>query len=176
MDRYYVYKDWSHVPSNQNDMRSIEKDESMHPAAQRLPTKLNKMLEDPDLSGIVVWRPHGRSWRIVNRDNFISKALPLYFQHSNFTSFVRLVNAWGFRRVTSGDDNDSYYHEVSDDKIFLATLCITCFWMIALLDFLASLGATCLSSCSIFPKRPAFVVHSKKQSSFSVECGTSILE
>lgn len=47
MDRYYVYKDWSHVSSNQNDMRSIEKDESMHPAAQRLPTKLNKMLEDP---------------------------------------------------------------------------------------------------------------------------------
>jgi hypothetical protein len=62
---------------------------------------------------IVSWLPHGRSWKIFNRDMFTEIALPRYFGHKNYASFVRIVNAWGFRRVTSGLDRDSYYHEVS---------------------------------------------------------------
>jgi hypothetical protein len=56
--------------------------------------------------------PHGRSWKILNRDLFSSYALPRYFGHTNHVSFVRLVNAWGFRRIVSGLDKDSYYHEL----------------------------------------------------------------
>jgi len=56
--------------------------------------------------------PHGRSWKVFNRDLFSSYALPRYFGHTNHASFVRLVNAWGFRRITSGPDRDSYYHEL----------------------------------------------------------------
>lgn len=44
---------------------------------------------------------------------FTEIALPRYFGHKNYASFVRIVNAWGFRRVTNGLDRDSYYHEVS---------------------------------------------------------------
>eukprot|EP00984_Skeletonema_dohrnii_P009451 scaffold3620_cov121-Skeletonema_dohrnii-CCMP3373.AAC.5 len=55
---------------------------------------------------------HGRSWKVFNRDLFSSYALPRYFGHTNHASFVRLVNAWGFRRITSGPDRDSYYHEL----------------------------------------------------------------
>lgn len=65
-----------------------------------------------DLVHVVNWLPHGRSWKIVNRDQFTEIALPRYFGHKNYASFVRIVNAWGFRRVTSGIDRDSYYHEV----------------------------------------------------------------
>ena len=57
--------------------------------------------------------PHGRSWRVLNRDLFAEHALPSYFGHKNYASFVRIVNAWGFRRITRGADRDSYYHEVS---------------------------------------------------------------
>lgn len=98
------------------------------------------------LSTVVGWLPHGRSWRILNRDRFTKEVLPQYFDHKNFNSFIRLVNAWGwvlacinndcrmtlqmprvflksttllffngllrFRRVQSGVDCDSYYHEV----------------------------------------------------------------
>ena len=38
--------------------------------------------------------PHGRSWKILNREMFTSFALPRYFGHSNHASFVRIVNAW----------------------------------------------------------------------------------
>ncbi len=62
---------------------------------------------------IISWLPHGRSWKIYNRDMFTEIALPRYFGHKNYASFVRIVNAWGFRRVTNGLDRDSYYHEVS---------------------------------------------------------------
>jgi hypothetical protein len=56
--------------------------------------------------------PHGRSWKILNRELFSNFALPRYFGHSNHASFVRIVNAWGFRRITKGPDRDSYYHEL----------------------------------------------------------------
>lgn len=56
--------------------------------------------------------PHGRSWKILNRDLFSTYALPRYFGHTNHASFVRVVNAWGFRRIITGPDRDSYYHEL----------------------------------------------------------------
>ena len=68
---------------------------------------------------IISWLPHGRSWKIYNRDMFQEIALPRYFGHKNYASFVRIVNAWGFRRVTSGLDRDSYYHEVSKHVLCL---------------------------------------------------------
>jgi hypothetical protein len=88
-----------------------------------------------DLVRVVNWLPHGRSWKIVNRDQFTEIALPRYFGHKNYASFVRIVNAWGFRRVTSGIDRDSYYHEVrmrtcalmdSDRVTYILTLDPSC--------------------------------------------------
>ena len=34
--------------------------------------------------------PHGRSWTVLNRELFIDRALEKYFNHKNFTSFVRI--------------------------------------------------------------------------------------
>ena len=68
--------------------------------------------KNTDLAAVITWMPHGRSWKILNRDLFSQFALPRYFGHSNHASFVRIVNAWGFRRIASGVDRDSYYHEL----------------------------------------------------------------
>mmetsp|Transcript_17997 Transcript_17997/g.37316 ORF Transcript_17997/g.37316 Transcript_17997/m.37316 type:complete len:434 (-) Transcript_17997:418-1719(-) len=107
----YVYTDRSHISPTLTDLEAMQRDRDIHHFAQRLPTKLNRMLHDTELSGVIEWMPHGRSWRIIDRDEFRARALPTYFQHSNMASFIRLVNAWGFRRVQSGVDYDSYYHE-----------------------------------------------------------------
>ena len=40
----------------------------------------------------------------------------------NFCSFVRIVNAWGFCRITTGLDIDSYYHEVHLLRVFVLNL------------------------------------------------------
>ncbi|KAL7464309.1 hypothetical protein ACHAXS_008934 [Conticribra weissflogii] len=65
-------------------------------------------------SDAIQWLPHGRSWRIKDKAKLVNEVLPRYFQIANFNSFVRLVNAWGFRRIKFGNDTDSYYHEVRD--------------------------------------------------------------
>jgi hypothetical protein len=79
---------------------------------QKLPIKLNAMLAEEELSHIIAWMPHGRSWRILKPKQFVKEVLPKYFDYCNYNSFIRLVNAWGFRRFSSGPDRHSYYHEV----------------------------------------------------------------
>jgi len=108
---YYVYSDFSHVQP--------EFGESHEAAPRTLPAKLNSMLSDPALSDVIAWQPHGRSWRILDRERFSTEVLPTYFEHSNYNSFIRLVNAWGFRRVPHGIDCDSHYHEVRKQTLTL---------------------------------------------------------
>lgn len=106
----YVYRDFSAMPAEQ--MAGVG---SLHPQslqAQKLPAKLAAMLADHELISVIQWSPHGRCWRVLNRDMFAEHALPRYFGHKNYASFVRIVNAWGFRRITRGPDRDSYYHEL----------------------------------------------------------------
>ena len=77
----------------------------------KLPVKLEHMLSDSSLSSIVGWMPHGRAWKVFKTKDFIDKVLPRYFESSNYSSFIRIVNAWGFRRFTSaGPDCNAYYH------------------------------------------------------------------
>ena len=89
---------------------------------QKLPIKLNAMLSDKELAHIISWMPHGRSWRILKPKQFVKEVLPKYFDYCNYNSFIRLVNAWGFRRFSSGPDRHSYYHEVSKFIILQCSL------------------------------------------------------
>ncbi|KAL7537475.1 hypothetical protein ACHAXR_007845 [Thalassiosira sp. AJA248-18] len=111
----YMYRDFANAEPSTLDTGMCHGEGRMPPQSlqsQKLPSKLSSMLSDPDLSSILTWMPHGRSWKILNRELFSSFALPRYFGHSNHASFVRVVNAWGFRRISIGVDRDSYYHEL----------------------------------------------------------------
>jgi hypothetical protein len=79
----------------------------------KLPSKLNAMLSDPEFNSIISWMPHGRSWKVHNAHLFLEQVIPRFFEYTNYNSFIRLVNAWGFRRILKGPDRNSYYHEVS---------------------------------------------------------------
>jgi len=121
-DAAYVYRDFAQEEdpterinanyAGHSSLISHEDETTRSLASQKLPAKLAAMLSDPDLITCITWLPHGRSWKILNRDLFSSYALPRYFGHTNHSSFVRVVNAWGFRRIISGPDRDSYYHEL----------------------------------------------------------------
>lgn len=50
--------------------------------------------------------------QILKPHDFETLIMPLYFDHCNYHSFNRLVNAWSFRRMSSGPDRGSYYHEL----------------------------------------------------------------
>eukprot|EP00562_Extubocellulus_spinifer_P008859 CAMPEP_0178499112 /NCGR_PEP_ID=MMETSP0696-20121128/15645_1 /TAXON_ID=265572 /ORGANISM="Extubocellulus spinifer, Strain CCMP396" /LENGTH=541 /DNA_ID=CAMNT_0020127777 /DNA_START=134 /DNA_END=1759 /DNA_ORIENTATION=- len=79
---------------------------------QKFPAKLASILSRPEWNDIITWMPHGRSWKVIKPHDFETLIMPLFFDHSNYHSFNRLVNAWSFRRMSSGPDRGSYYHEM----------------------------------------------------------------
>jgi len=77
------------------------------------PAKLFQILSNPEFSHIITWMPHGCSWRMLQPRLFSEVVSPKYFSHqSKYSSFMRQVNGWGFKRITRGPDRNSYYHEL----------------------------------------------------------------
>jgi len=77
---------------------------------KKFPAKVHDILSNSEYSDLISWMPHGRSWRVLKPTQFTNKVLPVYFSHNNYSSFTRQVNGWGFRRITNGQDHNSYYH------------------------------------------------------------------
>lgn len=77
------------------------------------PARLHDLLShEEEISDIITWLPHGRSWIVMDKAEFLKKVAPSHFQISKFESFTRQVNGWGFKRITQGPDINSYYHEL----------------------------------------------------------------
>ena len=76
----------------------------------KFPLKLHAILLDPNNESLITWLPNGHSWRVIKRKMFEKEVIPLYFRHSNFSSFMRQVNGWGFQRVN--DHENEFQHEV----------------------------------------------------------------
>ena len=78
---------------------------------------LYDILEGPnnlDFSDIICFQPHGRSFKILDRDRFVSEVLPRFFPNqSTISSFQRQLSIYGFLRLAKpGPDQNSYYHEL----------------------------------------------------------------
>ena len=86
--------------------------------SQRFPVKLYALLNQPALSEIITWMPHGRSWKVLKPRIFETSVLPVFFESDNYHSFNRVINAWSFRRKSAGPDRGSYFHEVSRLAMF----------------------------------------------------------
>lgn len=81
-------------------------------APNKFPCKLHQILSIPEYSHIISWMPHGRAWKIHNKDLLMREIVPKYFVQSKFESFTRQLNGWGFKRLhQSGNDFNAYYHE-----------------------------------------------------------------
>ncbi|KAL3794218.1 hypothetical protein ACHAWO_006462 [Cyclotella atomus] len=76
------------------------------------PMKLHAIISNPEYQHIICWMPHGRSWKIIDKDKLASVVCYENFNHDSFGSFTRSVNGWGFKRMVGpGPDQRSYYHE-----------------------------------------------------------------
>ncbi|KAH9460977.1 hypothetical protein Pst134EA_017285 [Puccinia striiformis f. sp. tritici] len=63
-------------------------------------TKLYTMVNDSSTDHLIKWnKPNGDSFFVVSSERFGRELLPKYFKHSNFGSFVRQLNMYGFHKV-----------------------------------------------------------------------------
>ncbi|XP_010279247.1 PREDICTED: heat stress transcription factor A-2c [Nelumbo nucifera] len=62
-------------------------------------TKIYDMVDDPSTDDIVSWNRGGKSLIVWDPHSFSMNLLPRYFKHNNFSSFVRQLNTYGFRKI-----------------------------------------------------------------------------
>ena len=67
-------------------------------SGKNFPKRLHMMLSNPDFSHIITWMPHGRCWKVLDKDMLIEEGNPTYFSQRKFGSFTRQLSSWGFKR------------------------------------------------------------------------------
>lgn len=61
--------------------------------------KLYNMVGDPSTDWLISWNAGGASFLVYDHQEFARKVLPMFFKHSNFASFVRQLNMYGFHKL-----------------------------------------------------------------------------
>ncbi|CAK8573549.1 unnamed protein product [Lathyrus sativus] len=64
-------------------------------------TKTYQIVDDHTIDDVVSWNDTGTSFVVWDPTVFARDLLPKYFKHNNFSSFVRQLNTYGFKKVVS---------------------------------------------------------------------------
>ncbi|XP_043717280.1 heat stress transcription factor B-2b-like [Telopea speciosissima] len=62
-------------------------------------TKTYQLVDDPCIDDVISWNEDGSTFIVWRPAEFARDLLPKYFKHNNFSSFVRQLNTYGFRKI-----------------------------------------------------------------------------
>ncbi|CAD6254181.1 unnamed protein product [Miscanthus lutarioriparius] len=61
--------------------------------------KTYQLVDDPAVDDVISWNDDGSAFIVWRPAEFARDLLPKYFKHSNFSSFVRQLNTYAFRKI-----------------------------------------------------------------------------
>lgn len=82
-------------------------------SALPFPFKLHVMLDNAEAEGystIVSWEGED-CFLVHSKDSFVKDIIPRYFSQTQYRSFQRLLNMWGFERLRDGPRKGAYTHQ-----------------------------------------------------------------
>ncbi|XP_065023675.1 heat stress transcription factor B-2a isoform X1 [Musa acuminata AAA Group] len=62
-------------------------------------TKTYQLVDDPEMDDVISWNEDGSTFVVWRPAEFARDLLPKHFKHNNFSSFVRQLNTYGFRKI-----------------------------------------------------------------------------
>ncbi|KAJ6851173.1 heat shock factor protein 7 isoform X1 [Iris pallida] len=62
-------------------------------------SKTYNLVDDPSVDDVISWNSDGSAFVVWRPAEFARDLLPKYFKHNNFSSFVRQLNTYGFRKI-----------------------------------------------------------------------------
>jgi len=87
-------------------------------------TKTYEFVDDPRTEHIVAWKDDGRGFVVKDVNKFCDQILNKYFKHSNFSSFIRQLNMYDFKK-TRNVQNEKVFSQPSfqrGKKMLLANI------------------------------------------------------
>ena len=75
-------------------------------------SKLYDILNNTTYKEIIYWNKEGKGIIIANVNEFRTMILPKYYNHSNYSSFVRQLNLYGFHKIQGVvKEGEGYEHD-----------------------------------------------------------------
>jgi hypothetical protein len=101
------------MTANSNTNKLLSETTSTGNAA--FPWRLHDLLNDAKQRGfenIVSWQQDGKGFKVHRQKDFADIVMPSYFNQSQYKSFQRQLNIYGFQRKTVGAERGAYSHEL----------------------------------------------------------------
>ena len=108
--------------NNINDNIKNNNKKSVH--YSRFLLQLYQILEEDKYKNIIHWGDNGKYFVIENVHDFTEKILPKYYNHNNYSSFVRQLNMYDFHKKKINSDGHAFQHNkfIKGQKVLLKTI------------------------------------------------------